>query len=577
MILLTLNKKFLEINQTNLKGKKAMKNMKKLLSAALALVMVLAMTVPVLAAQTGNLKISGTQAGKTYDLYRVLDLTYSDGTGTGNYTYTVNPAFADYFTDNSIPDPIGHIEGLDTEELSALAQDILGWAIAKPVTPIQSVTGADTETTVSGLDYGYYLLNPLGGSGPNSADYATMFAMNTLSGKDTEIVVKAVYPTLEKSIEDEAKANEASIGDDIGFKLASKVPDMTGYNRYYFVMNDTLSEGLTYKEIGSVTINGVALDADDYIVEKTDNVDRTTGLRIIFKDFLQYADQTGDDVVVTYTATLNAEAAIGTENPNTAYLEYSNNPKYNYNGNKDPENPDDPKKDTTAPTGTTTPSTTESYTTSLTITKKNGKGELLTGAAFRITGTGVNTVITTGTIYVEDAVGGTVWKLKDGTYTTTDPAGEGIDTSKYESTTVKYRLEDSVVMDTSVAGVEAEAYVDENGELTFAGLGAGTYTITEIVTPNGYNAIDPITVVVTFDPVAKTFTATANSNDIDATGNVLAMDVINQTGSLLPGTGGIGTTIFYVVGGILLAGSVVLLVTKKRMAGEKETVSNESV
>lgn len=553
-----------------------MKNMKKLLGAALALVMVLAMMVPVLAAQTGNLKLSGTQAGKTYDLYRVLDLTYSSGDGTGNYSYTVNPAFATYFTENSITDPIGHIEGLDTEELSAIAQDILGWAIAKPVTPIQSVTGADTETTVSGLDYGYYLLNPLGGSIPKDG-YATMFALNTLSGEDTEIVVKAVYPTLEKTFTDGTKINEASIGDDIGFKLTSKVPDMTGYNHYYYVVNDTMGKGMTYKEIDSIMVGGETLTEDDYIVEETVNADGSTSLRIIFKDFLQYAGQTGDAVVITYTATLNEDAAIGEAIENTASLQYSNNPKFDYDGNKDPSNPDDPEKDPTAPTGTTTPSTTESYTTSFTITKKNGKGELLTGAAFRITGTSVNTVITTGTNYVEDAVGGTVWKLKDGTYTTTDPAGDGVDTSKYESTTVKYRLEDSVVIDTTEAGVEAEAYVDENGKLTFAGLGAGTYEISEIVTPNGYNSIDPITVVVTFDPATKTFTAKADGDDIDATGNVLAMDVINLTGSLLPGTGGIGTTIFYVVGGILLAGALVLLVTKKRMAGEKKTVSKESV
>lgn len=549
-----------------------MKNIKKILGAALALVMVMAMMIPVLAVQTGNLKITGTQAGKTYDLYRVFDLTYSDGDGSGNYSYSVNPAFAEYFENNNIPDPIGHIKGLDTEKLSALAQDILGWAIAKRVTPVQSVTGADTETTVSGLDYGYYLLNPLGGSIPKDG-YATMFALNTLSGKDTEIVVKAVYPTLDKTFADEAKANEASIGDDIGFKLTSKVPDMTGYNHYYFVVNDTLGKGLTYKTIDSILVDGVTLTKDDYIVETNVNADKTTSMRIIFKDFLQYADQLDKDVIINYTATLNEDAAIGEANQNTASLQYSNDPKFDYDGNKDPVNPDDPDKPkdggTTPPTGETTPSTTESYTTSLTITKKNGKNELLTGAAFRITGTSVNQVITTGTIYVEDDAAGTVWKLNDGTYTTNDPAGDGVDTSKYASTTVKYRIEDKAVLDTSEAGVNAEAYVDENGKLTFAGLGAGTYEISEIVTPNGYNSIDPISVVVTFDPTTKTFTAKADGKDINVTANVLAMDVFNLTGSLLPKTGGTGTLILYVVGGILLAGSVVLLVTKKRMAGEK--------
>ncbi|HFU3975332.1 TPA: isopeptide-forming domain-containing fimbrial protein [Streptococcus suis] len=557
-----------------------MNYIKKILGAALALVMVMAMMIPVLAVQTGNLKITGTQEGKTYDLYRVFDLTYSDGDGSGNYSYSVNPAFAKYFTDKDISDPVGYIKSLDTEKLSARAQDILGWAIENRVNPVKSVTGADAQTTVEGLEYGYYLLNPLGGSIPKNGN-ATMFALNTLSDKDTEIVVKAVYPTLDKTFADEAKANEASIGDDIGFKLTSKVPDMTGYNHYYFVVKDTLGKGLTYKEIDSIRVGSKSLTKDDYIVEKKVNADKTTSMRIIFKNFRQYVALLGKDVIINYTATLNEDAAIGEANQNTAFLQYSNNPKFDYDGNKDPVNPDDPDKPkgggTIPPTGETTPSTTESYTTSLTITKKNGKDELLTGAAFRITGTSVNQVITTGTIYVEDDVAGTVWKLNDGTYTTTDPAGDGVDTSKYASTTVKYRIEHKAVLDTTEAGVNAEAYVDENGKLTFAGLGAGTYEISEIVTPNGYNSINPISVVVTFDPTTKIFTATAGDKDIHVTANVLAMDVINLTGSLLPKTGGTGTLILYVVGGILLAGSVVLLVTKKRMAGEKKIISKESV
>ena len=78
-----------------------MKNMKKFASILMILTIIASLALPVFAAQTGNLKISGTQAGKTYDLYRVLDLTYSDGDGTGNYTYTVNPAFVDYFTEKA--------------------------------------------------------------------------------------------------------------------------------------------------------------------------------------------------------------------------------------------------------------------------------------------------------------------------------------------------------------------------------------------------------------------------------------------------------------------------------------------
>lgn len=205
----------------------------------------------------------------------------------------------------------------------------------------------------------------------------------------------------------------------------------------------------------------------------------------------------------------------------------------------------------------------------MTIQKQDGAGKALTGAAFRISGGGVKKVVTTGDVYVE-STDGAYWKLTDGTYTTTDPNTDGIDTSKYASEDTRYAKEETTTIDGTLENVNVEAFVDENGQLTFAGLGAGTYTISEIVTPDGYNSIPDFTVTISFNANDKTFSATSsNSTSVSPNGNLLSMIVVNQSGSTLPSTGGIGTTIFYVVGGVLVVGAGVLLITRKRMSVEK--------
>ena len=119
--------------------------------------------------------------------------------------------------------------------------------------------------------------------------------------------------------------------------------------------------------------------------------------------------------------------------------------------------------------------------------------------------------------------------------------------------------------------VDIKAFVDENGYLTFEGLGEGTYTITETTVPAGYNKASDMEVIIEWNPDAvdpnKMWTATVGGNSLtfnDAEG-VFDLTIKNQSGSELPSTGGIGTTIFYIVGGALVLFAVVLLVTKKRM------------
>ena len=169
----------------------------------------------------------------------------------------------------------------------------------------------------------------------------------------------------------------------------------------------------------------------------------------------------------------------------------------------------------------------------------------------------------------EAAADGEYWKLKDGTYTTTAPTvadDETDNTADYDSVDTKYTKTTSVVAkgngktETDVVGT-----VQADGTVTFKGLGVGEYTITETKTLPGYNTIEPIKFTLTFNAETKTFVSD-NSAVTVGTDNTLDTSIVNQKGSLLPSTGGIGTTIFYVVGGILVIGAGILLVTKKRMS-----------
>ncbi len=524
--------------------------LRKCCALLLALVTALVLSVPALAAgPTGRLTIQDTADGRTYELYRVFDLTQSGD----NYAYSVHESFRDFFQekagrDADWSDPVSAVEGLrnDADELSRLAQELYAYAVEKSVVPAETVTAHGTQAVSGSLPYGYYLMCPVGGGGPKE-NYATMFSLGTLSGKDgdTTITVKSEYPTVEKKVLEGAEKkdrNSASIGSMLVFQITAKVPDMTGYTDYTFRIEDTLSEGLTFDSVTSVKVGTSELaDGTGYTMTTAQGADNKTVLTVDFKNFLQYLGRTGEEVTVTYQAALNEKAAVGKDpNTNTVRLTYSNDPK-------------------TDRTGQSEASTTETYTTGLTILKTDGGGQPLSGAAFRIEGTGVNRVVTTGCVYAEDPAG-TYRRLKDGTYSETAETEDLAEDTKdklYKLVTEKTTLE-------TKTGVKAEAFVDSAGRLEFSGLGAGTYTVTETVTPAGYNSIDPITLEIGFDENTGKFTVTGGGAAVTEAG-LVTMTVVNRSGSLLPSTGGVGTTVFYVLGGLLTCGALVLLVTKKRM------------
>ena len=402
--------------------------------------------------------------------------------------------------------------------------------------------------------------------------------------EDTTAVAKHSLPTVEKQIvegENRVDANSAAIGDTVTYEITTKTPEVTGYDKYYFVLNDTLSKGLDYDGNLTVKIGNTTLTADPdgaetaqkgpyYAVVSDYNATAGTTIKIVFEDCVNlFGGYTpGTDITVTYDAVLNENAVITDEgNPNTVNLQYSNDP----NAATDSTNTTDEPKDS-EPTGKTPDEVVKTYTTALKLMKKDNKGTALAGASFRLTGEGVNKVITVGKCFVK-ADDGSYFKLKDGTYT---EDGSG-DAALYESTTQKYKLEEQVTITqntTEGSEVYVEAFVDDSGILTFTGLGDGDYTIKEIVVPEGYQEASDVTIKIASAPtldgpnwtVTKDSTTALTAN----TAYQYEFEVQNIQKSNLPTTGGIGTKLFYLLGGMLAVGSGIVLVTKKRMSGEEK-------
>lgn len=545
--------------------------MKKLAALLLALVMALALTVPALAVDTYSITVKNTKDnisinGNTYSAYKLFDVTYD---GQNHFAYTVSSEFASFaYEDKRGDDLIAEVAKMRADALDAFAKAALAYATANNIAPAGTATAANETATISLYEPGYYLVTGTA-TAPEDQTITAACALTTAK-PNAEIDVKADAPSVDKKIvegESKVDANEASIGDAVKYEITSKVPNMKGYNGYIFVMQDTLSKGLTFNDDMVITVGNKTLTKDTYYtltVTKNDN--GTTSLEIVFKNFIQYKDQTDAAIKVTYSATLNQDAELDPSvgNPNEVKLIYSNNPNFDYSGDKVPGDG--------VPTGETPKSETKTYVTGIKITKVDEKNNKLTGAKFEIKGEGMKVVLVNKEMYKESA-SGTYYMMKDGTYTTvapvTDKNADGYNADKYDSIETKYEKVTVVDKTTVPAEINATGYVDANGVLTFEGLGAGTYIIKELIAPNGYNLLkDSITVTITANATLTGCTWTvkngATSLEADAD-HLFALTVVNNAGTELPSTGGIGTTIFYVLGAVLVIGAAVVLITRRRM------------
>lgn len=553
-----------------------MRNAKRLASLLLALVLVFALAVPAFAAEPTH----------TYEIYQIFTGDYANG-------ILSNVKWGKNGTENegdAVSDTIlKELEAVtsstsDTEQLAVITK----YANLNS-TPVQS----DSATKYEGLANGYYLVK-------DKAD--TQNSQNGENGFYTLYIVQVVDHTLEfepkgnvpksekkivetvttgegedaTTTDQRVDVNEASIGDTVNYEITGTLPtNIADYNTYYYVFTDTLSKGLTYQNDVKVEVvnGGTATEVTQYFYIGTASVEATgaTTITIGIQDLLALKNVQGvtidasTQIVVTYSATLNENAVIAGEgNPNVVVLDYSNDPNNSGTGAATPPTENPGKPEPSHPTGETPEDKVVTYTTELTILKNDENENILAGAEFTLSGNGVNIVLVTTEKFTVDNTNGTYYLLKNGTYTTTAPNESN--SADYASTETKYSKTTTVVAkgngktENTVVGT-----VDPStGLLTFTGLGAGTYTITETKTPAGYNTIKPITFTLTFNAESKIFVSDNTSVKV-GTDNKLDTTIVNQSGATLPSTGGMGTTIFYVLGSVLVLAAVVLLVTKKRM------------
>ena len=485
--------------------------MKRVLTILLALVLTLAMAVPAMAAGEGSITIDNAVVGKTYTIYRIFDLN-SHNTDYSAINYTVNEKWKAFFVEGAKGldyvdiDEMGYVTWKGNEsDAPAFAEAAIAFAKANSISYDDQKKAESATVKFDNLELGYYLVQ---------SDLGALCSLDTTM-PNVVIKEKNAEPTTGKEVQEDSDSsfgghNDADIGQTVNFKTTINVIDGQPKN---YVLHDTMSTGLTFNaDSVEVKIGEKKLTAGtDYTVVTTGLSDGCT----FEVRFIDGKLKVNDVVVVTYSATVNANAVVGsTGNANETHLTYTN---------------------TDNTTGETQPSETHTYTWSMDVlkyTEKDGQEVKLAGAQF-------------------------VLYKKEGDKTLYAKADNNNKITGWVET------KDDAKVFTS----------DVDGKIKIEGLDADTYYLEEIEAPAGYNKLkDPIKVVITatIDPTTNAGTATVKYTvgTEEATANP-DVKVLNQTGTELPSTGGIGTTVFYVVGGLLVAVAVVLLVTKKKMSVNK--------
>lgn len=561
-----------------------MKKMRRTWAILLALVLTVALAVPGFAAEgVYSITITNDKAGHTYEAYQIFAGTVaSDAEQEGNET---GPMLGNITWGTGVngDELLVALKAADNEKYGACATaadvaEALGAegataadAAAFAEIAAQHLTGTHYDSTegdgvytISNLPAGYYLVKDQDDSLQGEEDTATEYIVQvlgnvTMEPKDSDI------PTVEKKVSEEdyrqddgygTTYNDVAdwdIGDSVPFKLIGSIPDMSAYDTYEYIFTDTLSNGLTLQE-GTINVY-IALGRDDEVREYTpltkgvdytltlNNVGNGGGSFSIAFDNLKTAPYIAEGnrnyVIVTYDAILNANAEIGLEgNPNSVYLEFSNNP----NGEG---------------LGRTTEDTVIVFTYELGGTKVDGEN--------------VATTLPDAQFVLFNGGHTRVAAVVDGKLSGWSELPVGYSAANHEE------IPDDAWAEVANATITS----DENGLFSVAGLDDGTYYLREIKAPDGYNLLeDDLKIVITATTAngqtwngvaADALTALTISVDDAAAENgepntgAVAITVENNGGSTLPETGGIGTTIFYAAGALLVLCAGVLLFVKLRM------------
>lgn len=474
-----------------------MKHARKLTSLLLALVMVFALATTAFAAEAGTTTTTGTitvanpVAGETYIAYKIFDVVYDD---QNHYSYTIgssNPWYdtvAAYAATEGNGLKLTQVNGGDTYVVTTVngfsAPDFAA-ALKKAINGKagQTLSGDAGSVTVSGLDLGYYFVASASGA---------------LCNLTTTNPTVTIHDKNDMPFEKTADATDVEVGQTVTYTIKGKVPDTTGFDKYTYEITDTMSDGLTFNRNSlAVKVGSADVTAD---TDKCTITYEATTAPNTFKVTIKVMNcKVGDDIVVTYNATVN-EKAIAVVSENKAELTYSNNPS-------------DSESKTTTP-----PEIVKVYSAKIVIDKyEAGKEDTkLPNAQF---------------VLYKEVISET-----------------GSSTLYYKWNETDKKVE--WVTDMTAATV---VVTDDDGAASFDGLDNGDYYLVETKAPDGYNQL------------TEPHKVTVAGSSTDTTKLTAIAKVANSTGTELPSTGGMGTTVFYVLGFALVMGAVVLLVTKKRM------------
>lgn len=527
--------------------------MKKVFAAAAAIATVFGLAATTVAtanaADNATLTVSTTDAkfaGKTVNAYKMFSATVSgDGQAV---SYTLTDEWKPFFknstasgltdvTDANINDKANdYVSKLTGNALVAFATKASNWAQTKAnnitvgatATVSADASNSKYTATFTGLDYGYYVVAVPGATLANaSSQYATLVSVHSTS---VTAEIKGNLPTVDKKVQVNGTgkdATDAKIGDTLTFTLTSTIPDMSAYSTYTFNFKDTLSKGLTFGQVTSVKVEGanspLTVNTDYTVTTPTASNNNT--LTVAMKDFkTKQQVNAGKKITVTYTATLNKDAVVGgAGNVNSATIQYSNNPSTNG-------------------TGESEPSKVRVFTYGFTVDKYTGKN------------------------YDDTAT-----RLAGAEFTLAHKGGTAISFVKVADSATQnavYR-----VAKADEAGATTTITTPANGKVDFRGLENGEYTLTETKAPAGYNKLaSAIGVKVdgqnngtdtTHATVTITYNNDNNGSNYNQTASNGVIPVQNNSGVVLPGTGGMGTIAFTVIGVLVIALGVAWTLKRK--------------
>ena len=495
--------------------------MKKLFAVLMAIAIVLSMGTLALAAGNGTITNTNAVDGADYEVYKMLDFAPSNATGDKGI-YTIVDGWADFFAEEPATNFFTVVTNADQTTVSlkkdidsvdqALAKAAIAYADKNGIDATKTATANGTTVEFANLDLGYYAID---------TSLGTLCAL-TNTNSDFTATEKNSQPDIDKLVQEDSLSEKAeanygwnTVNDaDIGQKVDYKSTITVGVGATNYVMHDTMEDGLTFNNDVVVKLaDGTVVDAANYTVvyDETDNkTDDGHTFDVVFENSFIEGLALGTTFTVYYSATLNENANVVVDgNDNTVYLSYGEDSTWETDEHK-----------------------TTTYTWKIDIFKFTMDGESKT-------------------------------PLAGATFNLLNANGEVIKFSKVDGTEFPTYVVDS-------EGT-ADITTDTTGKFFIIGLDEGKYELEETDAPDGYNKLAAnIDVVIgsdyNYDNLTATYHFVETIDDVETEVEPTTIEVENKTGGLFPETGGIGTTIFTVVGIAIMLAAAVILVSKKRMA-----------